>query len=174
MLTRPLTISVLGAGVALALTTSAVTAHVRLLSSSPAAGANLPTAPTSVTINVDDELDPDLSHFTVTDASSAEVGTGSVDLTVADRNVMTGAVTITEPGIYTVSYQVAGVDGHVLEGTFSFGYRTSLAIPNPTGGHDADTAMHRPAGRPAAILVVAFVLLGAMAVTATRLPASRR
>ncbi|MGZ6371891.1 MAG: copper resistance CopC family protein [Candidatus Limnocylindria bacterium] len=114
----------LGSILLLALSASVAAAHVVLMSSTPAAEANLQTAPTQVTITFDDELNPDLSDLTVADASTSVVGTGAVDLTVADRNVMSRAVTITQPGIYTVSYRVGGVDGHELTGSFSFGYRT--------------------------------------------------
>jgi methionine-rich copper-binding protein CopC len=122
------------------------TAHVELISSSPEAGDNLETAPKEVTITFDDELDPDLSSFTVTDAKHSEVGSGEVDLTVADRNVMTGTVSIDDPGIYTVAYTVAGIDGHQLGGAFSFGLNALQQIPSPTGGEEGppDTAMPVP------------------------------
>jgi methionine-rich copper-binding protein CopC len=141
-----------------------VLGHVELTESSPQAGDNLDTAPSEVSVTFDDELDPDLSSFTVTDADGTEVGSGEVDLTVADRNVMNGAVTITDPGVYTVSYTVAGVDGHVLEGTFSFGFQATAEIPGPTGGeHGPDTAMpNPPATAPVALgvlLLVSGVLL---------------
>jgi methionine-rich copper-binding protein CopC len=134
------------------------TAHVELISSSPEAGDNLDTAPTEVTITFDDELDPDLSSFTVTDAEESEVGSGEVDLTVADRNVMTGTVSIDDPGIYTVAYTVAGIDGHQLEGTFSFGLNALQQIPAPTGDDEGpDTAM--PAPEPPPLIELAGGLL---------------
>lgn len=152
----------------MALSASTVAAHVELISSSPVAGANLVTIPTEVTITFDDELDPDLSHFEVTDAASVEVGSGQVDLTVADRNVMTGPVTITSPGVYTVTYTVAGVDGHVLKGTFSFGYQATSAIPGPTGGEGPDTAMTPRGGASALVLVGWMLLITAGMITARR------
>jgi copper resistance protein C len=159
--------SALAAGLLMAAFASAVAAHVELISSSPVAGANLLTIPTEVTITFDDELDPDLSHFEVTDAASVEVGSGEVDLTVADRNVMTGPVTITAPGVYTVSYTVGGVDGHVLAGVFSFGYRATSAIPGPAGGEGADTAM-TPRRDTSLLVLLGSVLLMASGVIAAR------
>ena len=91
------------AAVALLAIPAVASAHVELVSSSPEAGANLDTAPTEVTVTFDDELDPDHSTFTVADADGNEVGSGEVDLTVADRNVMHGDGTISDPGVYTVS-----------------------------------------------------------------------
>ena len=101
--------------------------------------------------------------------SGNEVGSGEVDLTVADRNVMRGDVTVSDPGIYTVSYIVAGVDGHEIEGTFSFGYNTDATIPEPTGGeHDEgpDTAL--PYGQPSPLPVVGALLIGLAALLGVR------
>ena len=161
-------ISALVAGLLMAAWASTVGAHVELISSSPVAGANLSTIPTDVTITFDDELDPDLSHFEVTDSASVQVGSGAVDLTVADRNVMTGPVTIAAPGVYNVSYTVAGVDGHVLKGTFSFGYQATSAIPGPTGGEGANTAMAPRGG------TLVLVILGSILVLASGVIAARR
>ena len=166
--TTRLTGVVLGAAVLTGISITAVAAHVELITSSPAGGANLPTAPTKVTITFDDELDPDLSSFTVADASSVEVGAGEVDLAVADRNVMTGPVTITQPGVYTVTYQVAGVDGHELAGTFSFGYQALMTIPDPTSDEGSDTAIREPSRR------FGLVLLGALFLAASAFIVVRR
>lgn len=153
------------AGILSAATTSVASAHVELVSSSPPAGANLQSAPTEVMLTFDDELNPDASTFSVTDAAHAEVGTGEVDLTVADRNVMKGAVTITEPGVYTVTYAVTGADGHEIEGTFSFGFQATGPIPDPTGGEpDAAMAPPGPSGGELILLGVLFLILaGVMA-----------
>jgi copper resistance protein C len=148
---------------------ASASAHVELISSSPEAGANLDSAPTEVTVTFDDELDPDHSTFTVTDADGNEAGSGEVDLTVADRNVMRGAISISDPGVYTVSYTVAGLDGHEIEGTFSFGYNTDATIPEPTGGeHDEgpDTALQY--GQPSPLPVVGVLLIGLGAVLGVR------
>jgi methionine-rich copper-binding protein CopC len=142
-------------------------AHVELISSSPQAGDNLDTAPTDVTVTFDDELDPDLSSFTVTDENGDKVGDGEVDLTVADRNVMTGSVSIANAGVYTVAYTVGGVDGHVLEGTYSFGFNALQQIPEPTGGEKGpDTAM--PVPQTPLAQLVGSVLLGLAAVILVR------
>ena len=153
--------------VALTLASAALAAaHVELTASTPEAGENLDTAPTEVTLTFDGELDSEASTFTVADADGHQVGTGSVDLTVADRNVMIGEVTITEPGVYTVAYGVLGVDGHEIEGQFSFGFAADEEIPDGEGhedDHQPDTAMaawdaNGPALLGAALLVVAGLL----------------
>jgi copper resistance protein C len=151
--------SAVAAVVLMMISASVVAAHVELISSTPAAGENLLVPPTTVTIAFDDELDPDLSGFTVIGPGSAAVGMGVVDLTVADRNVLTGAVVVTIPGIYTVSYRVAGIDGHQLEGAFSFGYQATTTIPGATSNEGPDTAVRSPQHRTGLILLGTVVLL---------------
>ena len=147
-------------------------AHVELVTTSPEAGANLTTAPSEVSITFDDELDPDLSSFRVIGPGSIEVGSGEVDLSVADRNVMTGPVTVTTHGVYTVTYEVAGVDGHQLEVGFSFGYQATTAIPDPTINEGPDTAMHEPPPRTGLILLGALFLLASATIAARGLARS--
>jgi copper resistance protein C len=129
------------AGISIAALLAAVpgiaAAHAELDSSTPAAGENLDSAPTEVTLTFDDELDPDGSSFTVVDSDGLEVGIGEVDLTVADRNVLAGEVTITDAGVYTVEYTVVGDDGHEVSGTISFGYNADEAIPEPEAPNTA-------------------------------------
>jgi methionine-rich copper-binding protein CopC len=111
-------------------------AHAELQSSSPAPGSNLDAPPDEVTLTFDEELDPDASTFRVTDEDAAEVGGGSVDLSVADRNVLTGTVAIDAPGLYTVTYAVTSVDGHEVDGSFSFGYRSNEEVPDTAAPAD--------------------------------------
>lgn len=143
-----------------------VAAHAPLDSSTPKAGENLDTAPTEVTLAFGGELDADGSSFTVKAADGTEVGTGSLDLTVADRNVLTGKVTISDPGVYTVDWTSKSIDGAVLNGTFSFGFKTDAAIPGATGGEDHDggheapnTAL--PAPQPPLLLIGGLLLAAA-------------
>lgn len=165
------------AALALGAVPAVAAAHVELESSSPEAGANLDAAPTEVTLTFIGELDPDGSGFTVIDHRGEEVGSGGVDLDVADRNVLSGSVTITEPGVYTVAWDVLGADGHELSGEFSFGYATDEEIPDGDGSHgheSPDTAMARTRSSP--LTRVGMLLLALAAVTGLRvaLPGVRR
>jgi len=81
-----------------------VAAHAELLSSSPEAGETLDEPPAEIALTFDSELDPDGSEFTVTGPDDAVVGSGEVDLDIADRNEMRGDVEISEPGSYSVSW----------------------------------------------------------------------
>lgn len=140
------------AALALACYPGIASAHVALVSSSPQAGANLETAPTRVTLTFDGELDPTASGFTVLDEDGAEVGTGTVDLDVADRNVLDGEVTITQPGRYTVEWSILGIDGHEIGGSFSFGY-------SAIGSDTPDTATPEPGVAGGALTLAGLLLL---------------
>jgi hypothetical protein len=117
------------------------------------------------------ELDPEGSSFVVTDADGIEVGTGEVDLDVAERDEMRGAVDITEPGEYTVAWSSAAADGHPEEGTFTF----TVVDPGATGGTQGtpDTALPVPAG-PHPLVLAGPALLGMAAIAGVRTVANAR
>jgi methionine-rich copper-binding protein CopC len=156
----PRTFAVLAALVALA-APSAVAAHAELVSSTPASGDVLDAPPAEVVLVFDDELDPAASGFTVTDADGGGVGSGEVDLDVAERNELRGTVDIGGLGSHTVRWSVTGADGHGVEGTFDFEVRA-------TDGDDEvdaqpDTAM-APPGEPNLLVIVGLVLVVVAAV----------
>jgi methionine-rich copper-binding protein CopC len=156
-------------GAALAALPAVAVAHAELVASDPEAGANLDAAPSEVTLTFDDELEADGSSFTVTDHHGDEVGSGTLDLDVPDRNVLAGAVSISEPGVYTVEWTVLGIDGHEITGSFSFGYATDEEIPEAEDGHgheSPDTALHEPARAP--LVPIGLGLLAAAALLAVR------
>lgn len=146
----------LAISMALALMTAAAPiaafAHAGLVSSTPAADVELATPPDEVALVFGGELSPDGTGFTVTDADGTVVGEGELDLTVADRNEVRGAVRIREPGTYTVEWTSVAADGHQETGDYAFTF-----------------AMHAPdtAARPAddvpplgPILLVIAVAIG--------------
>lgn len=153
------------AGALLALPAVA-SAHAPLESSTPKAGERLDTAPTTVTLTFGGELDPDGSSFSVKAADGTTVGTGEIDLSVADRNVLSGDVSITDAGVYTVDWISKSIDGATLKGEFSFAFNTDAKIPGATGGEDDDedhdapnTAL--PAPQPPLMGVAGLLLLAA-------------
>lgn len=159
-------LAAIGAAIALSAMPGVALGHVSLTSSSPEAGDNLEAAPSEVRLTFDGELDPAGSGFTVLDRHGAEVGSGEVDLDVADRNVLTGSVDVSEPGVYTVKWTVLGLDGHEVTGTFSFGYATDEQIPEATGdpGHDSpDTALETASFDPLVSVGIALLALASLA-----------
>lgn len=125
------------AAVGLLLTLAApVAAHEELVASEPSAGANLEAPPTEVVLTFSGELAPE-SGFVVVDPTGEEVGTGELDLDVAERNILRGDVVIADDGTYTVSWTAVAADDHPEEGTYTFVVgaaeqpNTALARPSP-------------------------------------------
>ena len=151
--TRFITSAVLGALFALA--PAAASAHTELTSSDPADGSTLTEAPTEVMLTFEGEISED-STFTVTGPAGDEVGSGELDLDVAERNVLRGEVTVEEAGEYVVAYAIVGEDGDPIEGEVTFTFdaegTASPATPN--------TAMVAPVtASPTVLAGIAFLAL---------------
>lgn len=149
---------VLGAIVALGLTLGlpvAALAHTELTQSTPADGAQLDEPPTEVVLTFEGEITED-STFTVTAADGTEVGSGELDLDLADRNVLRGDVSISADGTYTVAYSIVGEDGDPIEGevTFTVGEESGTTTPN--------TAMSPAAGLNPTLLGVGLLSVAAV------------
>lgn len=128
-------------------------AHADLVASEPAADTQLDVPPTEVVLAFDGELDPAASSLVIADADGAEVGSGGVDLGVAERNVLRAEVEIDGDGEYEVTWTATALDGHREEGTFTFRV-------GATGTAAPDTALPRPSpALPAGIALVAVALL---------------
>ncbi len=149
---------------AVLLAPSTVAAHAERTSASPEDGAELDEPPTEVVVVFDGELDPGASGFVVTDADGTEVGSGEVDLEVAERNELRGAVAIEGSGTFTVAWTATAADGHREEGRFTF---TVVGDDGDSDGDDTDgdatpdTAMVAPSFPFPATAGVVFVLLAA-------------
>ncbi|MBW3612590.1 MAG: copper resistance protein CopC [Chloroflexi bacterium] len=141
---------------------SPAAAHAELVSVEPAADEELEAPPDTVVLVFSGELDAEASSFVVTDADGVEVGRGGVDLEVAERSEMRGAVEIDGPGTYTVEWSVVAADGHAAEGAYAF-------VVAGEGGEPAaapDTALPAPATSPLQLL--GLILLGGAAATLRR------
>lgn len=140
-------------------------AHAKLVSSDPAAGARLTAAPDEVSLEFNEEISSKAneSFFTVADASGAEVGRGVLDTEDLDRKTLTGALKSgLGDGIYTVSWQVVTPeDNGKTEGSFAFGVNADPGAqptakphdePQPTAAAQPTTAAAaQPAAQPAAL-----------------------
>jgi LPXTG-motif cell wall-anchored protein len=134
----------LGAVLVLALTLSlgllsVASAHAELVSSDPAAGANLTAAPAKVTLVFNEEISENESesNFTVTDEGGATVGTGKLDTNDLDHKTLSGSLNSgLGDGIYTVKWNALTPDdnGHT-EGSFTFGVNKDPGA-QPTSEHD--------------------------------------
>jgi len=117
-------------------------AHAYVISSTPADGAELQTAPSTVKVTFDEgvTLPGTSDEATVLDASGKRVDTGTPRLNAA-RNTLTIGI---DPGIakgtYIASWSVISADTHPVGGSIEFGYgvpatasaNTQAAAPAPS------------------------------------------
>jgi copper transport protein len=101
--------------------TGVASAHALLLSSDPAGGSTVQTAPTQLTLNYSEQPDPQLSQVVLLNSSGAPVETGAP--TLQGQKTLVAPITGDMPhGVYTVSWSAVSVDdGHTSTGSFSFG-----------------------------------------------------
>ena len=106
-------------------------AHANLLSSDPAGGSTVQTAPTQLTLNYSEEPDPQLSHVELLNGSGATVDTGAP--TLQGQKTLVVPITGDMPdGVYTVSWSAVSVDdGHTTTDSFSFGVGVKAPPPGP-------------------------------------------
>jgi len=112
-------------------------AHDSVESTSPAAGATVPTAPETVSLTLNERPLALGTQIKVNDAAGTNWADGAVQIVdnVASQKLKAGA----PAGPYTVQWRVASSDGHPIEGTFGF----TAAGAAPAGAATAATA---PAG----------------------------
>jgi methionine-rich copper-binding protein CopC len=136
----------------LALLPTLALAHTELTASDPADGSTVSDAPNEVVLTFAAGVD-DGASFTVLDPDGAEVGSGGLDLEVADRNVLRGQLEVAASGEYTVAWSVIGDDGHEVEGEVTFTYDPENKPSTP------DTALPAGTGSPATLIGTLLIVL---------------
>ncbi len=129
-------------------------AHAGYVSSDPATGAQLDTAPSRIEITYTETPDVSLSSVGVLDQNGAGVDTGPVTTGPTPRQLVVSLPAHLPDGSYTVSWRVVSQDdGHVTLGTFAFGVGRPAAAPVTGGAASPSTP------GPSGIGVFAKVLL---------------
>ncbi|MYN17441.1 copper homeostasis periplasmic binding protein CopC [Rugamonas sp. FT107W] len=95
-------------------------AHATLKSSDPAAGSIVDAAPKAIALTFNEKIEPAFSNITVADGAGKELATGKATVDEADPAILRLAVAGLSAGTYTVSWAVAGHDGHRRKGDFKF------------------------------------------------------
>ncbi len=155
-------------------------AHDKVESTSPAAGATVPAPPEKVSITFTNNPLALGAQILVTDAAGSNWADGGVEIVdnVASQRLKPGA----PAGVFTVAWRVASSDGHPIEGTFTFTATAAAstataapAVPTLTTPQPGTTATPAPAGgsEPFPWSLVIFVgtavgILVALAVMAKR------
>jgi methionine-rich copper-binding protein CopC len=130
----------------------AAQAHSQLISMTPADGSLVSTAPTTVVLTFDQNVQDVGDGVVVRDPAGNHMELGTP--VVLNNTVTEKLVPITVPGHYTVDFRVTSADGHAVSKQLGFDYLvrgTPSAVAAPTG----DTT-----GSSAAILGVAVLVVG--------------
>ncbi|MFI7552213.1 copper resistance protein CopC [Micromonospora sediminimaris] len=152
-LRRPLAAALAATLVATALLIGPVApayAHNVLRKATPAQDATLKKAPTRITLEFLQKLNPSFTTITLSDADKQQVATGEPEVSGTK-----GTVTVELPlanGVYTVAYRVVSTDGHPVQGSYQFTVAdpTATAEPSPTASEPASTAAATPNAEPTA------------------------
>lgn len=150
--------AVLGALVVPLAAPATVEAHAVLEQATPADGSMLDAPPDRVELVFSESVGRPASLIVVDQAGEEVAGSG-VDL-VDDTLARTFDPAAFEPGIYTVSYQVTSLDGHVISGSLSFmvhGTGESMAPPAPQPSDDPTDA------DPFVVVLLAVLLAAGLA-----------
>lgn len=97
--------------------------HAALVKSDPPARSTVARAPARVQLWFTERLEPAFSRLAVRDGAGARVDQGDVMVGPDDGKLLSVGLPPLGPGPYTVEYRVLSVDGHVVEGRFSFTVR---------------------------------------------------
>jgi hypothetical protein len=100
---------------------TAASAHPKLQSSNPAAGATLKTSPKEIRMNFSEELVAMFSGIEVKNGGGKPVPTGKPTLVRGDtRKIIVPILARLAPGTYRVAWHAVSVDTHRISGTYAF------------------------------------------------------
>ena len=99
---------------------AAAHAHAQLESANPRVGSTVSAAPSVLTLNFSEGVEPAFSTVQVTDAAGRRVDAGKPRVNGRQMQVPLGRLA---PGQYNVRWRVLSVDTHRTEGSFGFEVR---------------------------------------------------
>ncbi len=98
--------------------TTPAAAHARLVSAEPVVNASI-SAPAAVVLHFNEALQAKISSFRLTDVDGKPVAV-TVKAAPDEKSLAATPNAPLAPGLYTVSWTVAGADAHPMKGTYSF------------------------------------------------------
>jgi|APCry1669188970_1035186.scaffolds.fasta_scaffold107436_1 copper resistance protein C len=128
-----------------------------LVSTSPAVGSILVSAPSAVTLTTQAPLADIGNTVTVTNPVAARVDDGTI--TVDGMNVIVGLQPLTVTGLYTVAYTLLTANDVPLVGTFTFSFTAPTVISSPSPTSSAATTITPTAGSGRGTAIFVLVLL---------------
>jgi copper transport protein len=105
---------------------AAATAHAYLVKTFPAASVTLNTPPPDVALTFDEAVEPRFAIISVTDVNAHSETTGSVRRSASNPDTLIVPLRHVPEGWYLVYWRAISVDGHPVEGAFTF-----AVGPNP-------------------------------------------
>jgi methionine-rich copper-binding protein CopC len=99
---------------------SAAWAHAELKQASPAVASTVAAAPTEITLNFSERLEPAFTAVIVRDAVGKRVDKADGHIDKADRTVVHASLPALSPGTYIVEWRALTTDTHRTEGAFIF------------------------------------------------------
>ena len=131
------------------------TAHANLVSTDPADGSSLETAPSEVTLTFSENVGN--GFVAVTAPSGRQVRTSNVS--TLDRVLSADVASSDERGQYTVAYRIVSADGHPISGEIGFTTTTGQVVEQ-VDAVDEESFVHRHRGHLVLGLAVAVLAVG--------------
>lgn len=167
--------AVVVAGLALAALPSVALAHARLVRSTPSDSSSVANSPTELRLTFSEKVERAMSRVKLLGPNGKEVALAPLtDGGDAGKTMVAAVRSTLAPGTYTVTWQVAGRDGHPVRGQFTF--TVGGAAPTAGGQTSATDSSGAHAGHGAAHTAPAGSKPAGSATPAAgrRPPASRR
>lgn len=114
------TITLAAAMATAALASPIAAAHASLKSSVPAAGATVATAPKEIALTFNEKVEEAFSTVSLADGQGKPVASSKAKVDAANHAILRIHAPVLGAGAYTVSWAVAGHDGHRRKGAFKF------------------------------------------------------
>ena len=124
---------------------AAASAHAYLTKTVPAASVILNSPPPSVQLTYDEAVEPRLAIISVTDVHAHSVTDGTVTRSPANPDTLIVPLKRVPEGWYLVYWRAISVDGHPVQGAFTFAVGPNPGPPPPFAvPHIAATATSTP------------------------------
>lgn len=136
---------ILAAVAALIVTPGRAGAHAELVGSSPPNGAVLREPPTAVEVRFSEPVTAAFTAIQVRDSAGVRVDAGDGRVDPQDPTRLVAGLRPLGEGLYTISYRVTSLDGHVVQGTLAFSVGTAPPPAEAAGGAGAP-GVSLPAG----------------------------
>jgi copper transport protein len=123
---RAIVVAILTAGW-LVLAAAPASAHATLISTTPANGEHLATAPREVVFRFSERITPARDGFTVLDGQGRSVG--PVAAVAGEQDTLRMPLPSLRDGAYSVTWRVVSADSHPVHGAFVFSVGAARAAP---------------------------------------------